>query len=100
MLILPLRRWTENREVRGVGKKRTEITIETERILFISRRSNSYIFWCDRCARRVPALTLEEAAAVTRGKVYEILQKIEEEQIHCVHAPVSSLRICSNSLLK
>lgn len=83
-----------------MGKKRTEITIETERILLISSRSDSFILWCERCGRRMPMLTVDEASAVTRDSVEEILRKIEDQQLHCVQMHGSRLRICLNSLLK
>jgi excisionase family DNA binding protein len=83
-----------------VGRKRTEIIIETERIIYISSRSDSSVLWCEVCARRVLMLTAEEAAAVLRVSVEEILRKIEDGQLHYVQMRGSSLRICPNSLLK
>lgn len=82
-----------------MGKKRREIIIETERILFISSRSASSILWCAQCARRVLMLTVEEAAAVMGVGVDEIYRKIEARQLHCIQLPGSRLRICPNSLL-
>jgi hypothetical protein len=99
-LILLLRRCTENREERGVGRKRTEITIETERIIYISGRSDSSLFWCEGCARRVPMLNAEEAAALMRISIDEIIRKIEEGEFHYVQLNGGRPRICLNSLLK
>lgn len=81
-------------------RKRTEITIETERIIYISSRSDTSILWCEDCERRVLMLTEEEAAAVMRISVDEILEKIEGGQLHYVLLSGSRLRICPNSLLK
>ena len=83
-----------------MGKKRREIIIETERILFISSRSASSFLWCTPCARRVLMLTVEEAAAVMRVSVEEIFRKLEAQQLHSVQLPGSRLRICPNSLMK
>lgn len=74
------------------------ITIETERILFISRRSETFNLWCERCGKEVAALTVEEAALAMRTSVDETIRKIEGGQLHCLHAPGSGLRICANSL--
>jgi hypothetical protein len=83
-----------------VGRKRTEITIETERILLISRRPDGSIRWCDRCARRVLMLTVNEAAAVLRISVDEMMRKLEDQQLHFVQRPGERLLICPNSLLE
>jgi hypothetical protein len=83
-----------------MGRKRTEITIETERVLLISRRSNGSLLWCDRCARRVLMLTINEAATILRIGVDEIIRKLEDRQLHLVQRPGEPLRICPNSLLE
>lgn len=88
-----------------MGRKRTEITIETERILLISHRKESCFLWCERCGQAFPVLTVEEAAAVLRVSSDEILQKLEDRQmhsvqLHSVQLPDGSIRICPNSLLK
>ena len=83
-----------------MGRKRTEITIETERILIISRRSSNSILWCERCGRSLPMLTPEEASIVLRVSTEEILRQIEDQQLHCVRMPEMAVRICPNSLMK
>lgn len=83
----------------GVGRKRTEITIETERILLISRRSGSSILWCDSCGRSLPMFTIEEAAAVMRVSVDEILRMMEDGQLHLAQMREGRVRICPRSLL-
>lgn len=83
-----------------VAGKKIEIIIETERVLHISSRSKSIIFWCEACARSVPALTLNETALVFRVSEDEILRKLEDRQLHLIEACARPLRICSSSLLK
>jgi hypothetical protein len=83
-----------------VGRKRRVIIIETERTIFISHRPGGANFWCDLCGMPVPALTVEEAAAVARTTPDEIFRKIDERRLHCLHAGGSRLRICPNSLLQ
>jgi hypothetical protein len=83
-----------------VGRKRTEITIETERIIHISGRSDSSLLWCEDCARRVPMLYAEEVAALMRISIDEIIRKIEEGQFHYLQLSGGPPRICLNSLLK
>jgi hypothetical protein len=83
-----------------VGRKRREITIETERILIISRRSASSTLWCERCGRSLPTLSVEEAALVMRVSPGEILRQIANQQLHCVQLAGKTARICPNSLMK
>jgi hypothetical protein len=83
-----------------VGRKRTQIIIETERILLISRRSDSSILWCERCDKPLPMLTIEEAAIVMRVSIEEILRRIEDRQLHCLRLPAGMVRVCPNSLMR
>lgn len=70
--------------------KRTEITIETERLLVVSRRRDRTILWCNYCAKNVPMLTVHEAAR-TSGFA-------EAGLLHYAVTPEGRLFICSNSL--
>ena len=99
LLILPLRRETENREGSGVGRKRREVTIETERVLFISRRRNNQVLWCDRCAREVSMVTVDEAAMMMRSTSRTIFKLAEAGRLHSTETTEGRLLICSNSLL-
>lgn len=83
-----------------MGRKRIEIIIETERILLISRRSESYDLWCERCGQSLPMLTVEEAAAVLGVHVDEVFRRIEDQRLHSVQMTGRRMRICPNSLLK
>ncbi|MBD0372269.1 MAG: hypothetical protein ICV60_15610 [Pyrinomonadaceae bacterium] len=83
-----------------MGRKRTEITIETERIIYISSRCERSVFWCEKCAKRVPMLSAEEAAVVLRVHVSEIFRRIENGELHYVQINESPVRICPNSLVK
>ena len=71
-------------------QRRTEITIETERLLVISRRGERNILWCDPCARNVPMLTVQEVSATFSLE--------DAEQFHFAVTPEGRLLICSNSL--
>ena len=44
------------------NKSRTEITVETERVLIIKRRKGSVLAWCPTCAGRVLMVKVDEAA--------------------------------------
>jgi hypothetical protein len=71
-------------------QKRTEITIETERFLVVSRHRERTILWCNQCAKDVPMVTVDEAASTFR--------MAEACRLHFARTPEGRLFICSNSL--
>ena len=60
------RRWVKVSERAAAAYKRTEITMETDRI-FIIRKSHSTRGWCSECGRKVDMVGVKEAE-VLRGK--------------------------------
>jgi hypothetical protein len=78
-------------------KKRTEITIETERVTVASNRTST-IIWCDGCAGRVTMLTVDEAAAFVGASSRAVFQRVETGEIHFAETPEGRLFICLNSL--
>jgi hypothetical protein len=70
-------------------QKRTEITIETERVVVINQRRERPILWCNHCATDVPMLSLWEAAAT-----YNLAQA---GLIHFAVTPEGGFFICPYS---
>lgn len=77
--------------------RRIEITIETERVLSISRR---LVTWCAACAEPVAMVRVDEAAAVTGVSSHAIHCQIEAGRLHFTETPEGWPLICLNSLLK
>jgi hypothetical protein len=71
-------------------QKRTEITIETERLLVVSQRRVRAILWCNHCAKNVPMLTIFEADRIS--------SLAEAGLLHFAVTPDGRLFICSKSL--
>jgi hypothetical protein len=78
-------------------KKRTEITIETERFLVISRRSDRSVLWCGDCDHNVPMLTIDEAAMAAHTTPLVISELAETGQLHFALLEGQQF-ICPNSL--
>ncbi len=70
--------------------KRTEITIETERLLVVSRRSESTVLWCGQCGQMVTMLTIYQAV--------RMLGLATSGLLHFAITPEGRLFICSDSL--
>jgi len=77
---------------------RTEITIETNRLLVVRDRRESVLAWCDRCAEQVKMITPHQAAAIARVGPRTIYQWVEAGKLHFTETPEGSLLICLNSL--
>ena len=79
-------------------RKRTEITIETERIVVISRRKLSALAWCPKCCRRVRMVTVEEAATIAAVSSRTVYRWVEASQLHFAEMQDGRLLVCSTSL--
>jgi hypothetical protein len=82
------------------SKKRTEITVETDRVLVIRRHRSVIRAWCEGCAEPVKMVTAEEAAAVAGVTARTIYYWVEAEKVHFIETPDGVLLICPSSLLR
>jgi hypothetical protein len=78
-------------------QKRTEITIETERLLVVSRRRERTVLWCSDCDTKLPMLTVQEAARAADTTPAVISRLVETGQLHFA-AWEGQQFICFNSL--
>lgn len=78
--------------------KRTEITIETERVMVIRKCKSSILAWCPTCAKQVPMIKVDEAANLARVSSRTIYRWVETGKVHFAETPEGMLWICLNSL--
>ena len=81
-------------------KRRTAITIETDRVFVIRRRGGSVLAWCAECAEQVKMVTPDEAAVFSRVSSRTIYRWVEAEKLHFEETPDGVLFICLSSLQK
>lgn len=89
-------------------KRRTEITIETDRLLVLGSgqhtASGSHerhlrpLIWCLSCADHVRPLSTDEAAIQAHVSSLTIFHWVESERLHYIESPDGLLLICPNSL--
>lgn len=79
-------------------KKRTEITIETNRIVVISRRGLSARAWCSACGARVSMVTADEAARLARVSSRTVYAWVEAGRLHFMEISDGRLLICLDSI--
>jgi hypothetical protein len=81
-------------------KKRTRITIETERVLVISKARSTFDGWCPVCNQVVRLLRPDEATAFTayfRASQYQY--PLEISKLHIIPTADGLMSVCLNSLL-
>ncbi|HEY3027987.1 MAG TPA: hypothetical protein VGJ55_17695 [Pyrinomonadaceae bacterium] len=80
-------------------RKRTEITIEVDEMIYaVNHRQRLASTWCSACGDVAPMITPEEAAAMTQVTVRTVNQRVEAGHVHFVETPDGRLWVCVNSL--
>ncbi len=78
--------------------KRTEITIETDRISTLTSADSIIYADCSLCAGRVRFLQTDEAAKTTGISSRQIFRLVEKERLHFQETSEGALLICAASL--
>ncbi len=79
-------------------RTRTEIIIETERVVLVSRRNAPFVMWCDRCQAHLPTVTPPQAALLLQLSMTALHQLIQLHRLHVIEERDGLLLICLNSL--
>jgi hypothetical protein len=80
-------------------KRKAKITVETERLLVVSRSHRVVERWCQECRARVRMIPLEEAAAVAGVSQRRLFNLAEGQEIHFMETADGQVLFCANSLL-
>ncbi len=80
--------------------KRTEIIIETERIVVITPSPGSLRAVCQACLIPVEWLSPELAATLIKASPRLIYRWIESGQLHFLEGRDGGVKVCRNSLLE
>jgi len=78
-------------------RRRTEITIETDRTFYISS-PRIVVSWCLGCSAQVNMITVDQAAVLCGVNSRTIFQWAEAGSIHVVETAEGRLFICPNSI--
>jgi hypothetical protein len=81
------------------NRSKTEITVETRRILAIKRRSRPALEWCPECGGQSEMVTPDEAAILRRVSSRAIYVAIEAEELHFIETQSGLILICLRSLI-
>ena len=80
-------------------KRRTEITIETERVAVVTTRREIVPSWCDGCAAEVELIGSREAAALAQVSERTIHHWVDAGRLHYSESPAGALYVCVASLV-
>ena len=81
-------------------KRRTEITIETNQVLVVRRRSQVTLAWCVSCDQRVRMVTPDQAAVVAGVSMRTINRWVEADRLHFTETADGILFVCLISILE
>lgn len=81
------------------ARKRTQITIETSRVLIV-RRMRSSRTWCPESAREVDMVGIDEATALTGMTQPAFRECVETGKWHFSESSDGAPLICLDSLMK
>jgi len=82
-----------------VKRKRTEITIEVDEVIYAAgHRNRSIRAWCKPCGTEVTMVTPQHASAIARVSVRTVNRWVEGDSVHFMETPDGLLLLCANSL--
>lgn len=79
-------------------KRRTEIIVETERLIITSPPATSFHLWCEACSARVEMMPPEQAATLIQVTPRVVYRWVEAQLLHFIEEPDGRVLICRNSL--
>ena len=79
-------------------KKKATITVETERLLVISRSRHPIDHWCHECQAYVQMIGIDEAAATAGLSQRTVFHLAEAGEIHFMETREGQTLFCSSSL--
>ncbi len=79
-------------------KRRTEIIVETERIIVVPQQTTPVHLWCHGCCARVEMVTPEQAAALIQVTPRAVYRWVEAQLLHFIEEPDGRVLICRNAL--
>jgi len=83
-----------------MSKKTARVTIETERLLVISRAAQSIEAWCEICEVDARFVPVDTAAAVAAVSQLTIFRWAEADEIHLIETADGKAMFCLNSIVR
>lgn len=81
-----------------VKKRKTSISIETHRVVWL-RNKRGFRIWCAECGQETSMVSLDEAARLTHVSTREIYRWIDGKAMHSTETSYGVL-VCLESLEK
>jgi hypothetical protein len=79
-------------------RSKTEITVETHRIVAIKRGSRYRLAWCEACGELARMVAADEAAILAGVSPRAVYQLLEARKLHFAETPDRVVLICLTSL--
>ncbi len=79
-------------------KRKTSITVETERVIWLRKRRGLTLTWCPECGEQTRMVSTDEAALLAHVSMRDIYRLVDAARIHFAETPDGLLRVCLKSL--
>ena len=83
-----------------MSKKTARVTIETERLLIITRAAQSIAGWCEACDSNTRFVPVDVAAAVAGVSQRTTFRWAEAGAIHLIETADGKAMFCLNSIVR
>ncbi len=79
-------------------KRRTEIIVETERVIVVPPQTMPVHLWCEGCSAQVEMVTPEQAATLLQVTPRAVYRWVEAQLLHFFEETDGRVLICRHSL--
>ena len=86
--------------LKTMSRRTARITIETERLLVISRSRSSIKRWCEACNANTEFIGIDEAAAIAGVSQRTIFRWAEAEALHLIETSDGKAMFCLQSIAR
>ena len=79
-------------------KRKTSITVESERVVWIRKHRARSPAWCPECGEQASLISTDEAALLSHVSTRAICRLVDTGRIHFIETPEGLLFVCLKSL--
>ncbi|MGQ0734127.1 MAG: hypothetical protein ACT4QD_10760 [Acidobacteriota bacterium] len=83
----------------GTGNRRWTITVDTERVVVVSRHGRSELVWCTHCGEPVEAITDLELETIVGLSPGAVIRLAADGRLHRIVSSDGPTPICAKALL-
>ncbi len=79
-------------------RRRTEITVDTRRVVVVRDAATAMLARCPECRREVRMVAVDAAAQIAGVSARTMYRWVDENKVHFIETPAEQLLVCAESL--